>query len=213
MSIFIRNILIDLDEVSEGLMRVRTSIKDVVHDIVLTLFVKFPEYIIEEVELDMKEAPEKNCPLFKELIGEIRGMTIGKGFNSEIRKIFRGKTGCPTVTGLLTIAAPLVINISWFIERKKRGLSDEQYLVLKKKVMKDKCIAFSSTMDNYNNAEVTGGEMAIQRDCENCPSLDENGNIRGNILLKLQSLAGRYNIPQEAIKDIKDDIEKITNDR
>ena len=69
MAIFIRNILIDLDEVEENLMRVTAHMKDVVHDITVSLFVSIPDYRIEDVTLEMKEAPEKNCQKLKEVIG------------------------------------------------------------------------------------------------------------------------------------------------
>ncbi|RMF94642.1 MAG: DUF2889 domain-containing protein [Candidatus Schekmanbacteria bacterium] len=208
MAIFVRNILIDLDEVSPGLMRVSASMKDVVHDIRLTLFATFPEYEIKDVDLQMNETPEKNCPLFKELIGRIRGLKIGRGFNSQIRKLFRGAEGCPTVTGLLTVAAPLVINISWFIEKRKLGLSDSEYLDLKRKMMKDKCIAFSS-MNSEIDEEVTNGERAIYRDCNKCPSADIGNEAIRKVILKLETIAEKYKIPQQSIDDIKDDIKDL----
>ncbi len=213
MSIFVRNILIDLDEIREGVMRVRASIKDVVHDITLILFVTFPQFEIIDVELEMNETPEKTCPLFKELLGEIKGMTIGKGFNSQIRKIFRGKTGCPTVTGLLTVAAPLAINISWFIERKKRGLSDDEYLRLKRKMMKDKCIAFSSDSQDYEDISVTSGEKAIQRDCENCVSPGKNDSQKDKVVSAIENMGVKYKIPEKVLNDIIGDISLLVEDK
>ena len=169
MAIFIRNILIDLDEVEENLMRVTAHMKDVVHDITVSLFVSIPDYRIEDVTLEMKEAPEKNCQKLKEVIGEIKGLKIEPGFNTKVKRILSGKKGCVNVLGLLTVAAPLAINISWFINRKRMSISDGEYQRMKQKDMLDKCIAFSSENLDTSKLALSTGEVAIERECSSIP--------------------------------------------
>ena len=169
MAIFIRNILIDLDEVEENLMRVTAHMKDVVHDISVSLFVSIAEYRIEDVTLDMKEVPEKNCRKLKEVISEIKGLKIEPGFNTKIKRILSGKKGCVNVLGLLTVAAPLVVNISWFIKRKRMNISDKKYQQMKRKDMLDKCIAFSSGNLDTSKLALSTGENAIERECHVIP--------------------------------------------
>ena len=100
---------------------------------------------------------------------EIKGLKIEPGFNTKVKRILSGKKGCVNVLGLLTVAAPLAINISWFINRKRMSISDGEYQRMKQKDMLDKCIAFSSENLDTSKLVLSTGEVAIERECSSIP--------------------------------------------
>ncbi|MBI5374388.1 MAG: DUF2889 domain-containing protein [Candidatus Schekmanbacteria bacterium] len=210
MSIFIRNILIDLDEAQENVMRVSAHMKDVVHDIRVSLFVSLPDYTIIDVSLEMRETPEKACQKLNDVIGSIKGIKIEAGFNTKIKRLLSGKTGCTNVLSLLTVAAPLVINISWFLYRKKNKMSDEEYQKMKRADMIDKCIAFSETSDaEAARTSLSSGEEAIVRDCARCSSVTKGDNIKKRLTNNIMSLSKLFDIPEATVEELIKDVELL----
>lgn len=212
MSIFIRNILIDLDEAEENVMRVSAHMKDVVHDIRVSLFVSLPDYTIKDVELEMRETPEKACQKLNDVIGSIKGLKIEPGFNTKIKRLLSGKTGCTNVLSLLTVAAPLVINISWFLYRKKTKMSDEEYQKMKRADMLDKCIAFSEPSDidaQPLRTSLSSGEEAIVRDCARCSSVTKGDNIKKRLTNNIMSLSRLFEIPEATVEELIKDVELL----
>jgi len=212
MSIFIRNILIDLDEAQENVMRVSAHMKDVVHDIRVSLFVSLPDYTIIDVSLEMRETPEKACQKLNDVIGSIKGIKIEAGFNTKIKRLLSGKTGCTNVLSLLTVAAPLVINISWFLYRKKTKMSDVDYQKMKRADMIDKCIAFSESSDidaESLRTSLSSGEEAIVRDCARCSSVTKGDNIKKRLTNNIMSLSRIFDIPEATVEELIKDVELL----
>ncbi len=79
------------------------------HHMVVRMLVDSYSFIIKEIETEMPEAPEEECPETMKSLDKIKGMTISSGFSEAVRKKLKSTNGCSHFTALLLAMAPAAL--------------------------------------------------------------------------------------------------------
>jgi hypothetical protein len=79
------------------------------HNMKITLLVDSKSLSIKEVEVDMPEVPEDECPEASKSIHQIKGLNIARGFTMKVKKMLGGTRGCSHLTTLLLMMAPAAL--------------------------------------------------------------------------------------------------------
>ncbi|MDO8674181.1 MAG: DUF2889 domain-containing protein [Dehalococcoidia bacterium] len=125
MTIFSRNIAVDIDEGTEGTLLVKSRMVDRFHDISVLLTVSNPGFTILDVEVEMAVAPDEGCNLVYPLAKKLVGLSIAGGFNRRVVSILAGANGCSNVLNMVLVAAPLAINAAQLLANGgKKGSSN-----------------------------------------------------------------------------------------
>jgi hypothetical protein len=147
-NLFKRDISTQFDLIEENLLRVRTSLQDVFHDILVILDVSLPNYVIESAKIDMNRVPSDRCFQVCPRASELVGLRVSKGFYNRLRRLFGGANGCVNVYQMLSVSAPLAINVSWYVYRDRGDVDDEGVQQLVERDMAGKCIAYPARPDS-----------------------------------------------------------------
>ncbi|MBS3947684.1 MAG: DUF2889 domain-containing protein [Dethiobacter sp.] len=126
MSLFNRRIEIDINPHGDGMFRLVTSLSDVYHDIILTLFIAGQEFRIVEAQVEMKRIPHPRCREICRLANALTGLTVSPGFARQVQASLGGEDGCPNMVNLVLLTAPLVINVTVMQRLLQEELSPEQ---------------------------------------------------------------------------------------
>ncbi len=73
----------------------------IVHHIILRIEVSVPDLIIKSVNTDMQEVPHELCRDIHDIGDKLIGISLLKGFSSNINKVIGGKKGCLHLYNLL----------------------------------------------------------------------------------------------------------------
>lgn len=79
-----------------------------VHDMVIQLTVD-ENLLIHKATATTRNAPFRECPDIAPAYSQLEGLTIGKGFESRVRSLFRGPSGCTHLRELLRPLATTAI--------------------------------------------------------------------------------------------------------
>lgn len=142
MSLFRRNIEIDINPGIEGELILVTTLTDIYHDIRLTLQISSDSYKIIDASLDMKRIPHPDCPAIEAKIGLLKGAQVGPGFTKQVLTVLGGEQGCPNLTNLVMVTAPLAMNAAAVLKQQRENLTDEQMNTLWQQVLGGVCIAY-----------------------------------------------------------------------
>ncbi len=143
MSIFHRTIEIDIDVHSEGMFSLTTGLRDVYHDILLTLLISVPDYIIKDIHVDMRAIPHENCRQVYKLVRTLAGRQVGAGFTRQVLDALGGEGGCPNLINLILITAPLVINAAAVLHARQEKLTRDELDDLLQEALAGVCIGYS----------------------------------------------------------------------
>lgn len=111
----------------DGRMRVRGRLVDdkpnglcladgeplVIHDMVVDLLVRVPDFIIEDVETTMNVHPYQVCTDILVDYQQLVGLSITRGYSRKVRELFGGPGGCSHVGALLQALGPVAVQASW----------------------------------------------------------------------------------------------------
>ena len=113
------------------------------HNLKLTLRVKTPEMLIEDVEAEMIEVPREECREILPAFRNIKGLRIEQGFSSKVKKMLGGTAGCTHLVHLLLTLAPAAMQGAWTerARRKHTGLNPERLKKLSA-ILIDSCFAW-----------------------------------------------------------------------
>jgi len=110
--------------VDEGRLRIRGQVVDTkpagmyvrrdpepldVHDMVVELFVSWPEFVIDGVEVSFDTHPHRACPGIAPAYQQMVGISIARGFSRRVTELFSGSAGCTHVGALLKAMAPVAV--------------------------------------------------------------------------------------------------------
>lgn len=110
--------------VDDGRLRIRGQVVDTkpagmyvkddlepldVHDMVVELFVSWPDFVIEEVDVSFDTHPHRECPGIASAYQGLVGLSIARGFSRKVTELFSGKAGCTHVGALLKAMAPVAV--------------------------------------------------------------------------------------------------------
>lgn len=79
-----------------------------VHDMVIQLTVD-DNLLIHKATAITRKAPFRECPDIASAYSQLEGLTIGKGFEGQVRSLFRGPSGCTHLRELLRPLATTAI--------------------------------------------------------------------------------------------------------
>jgi hypothetical protein len=80
----------------------------VIHDMRITLQVRYPDLIITAVTADMASHPYSLCPDAVEPLQQLVGLSIARGFMRALNERFGRQLGCAHLTALIQAMAPVV---------------------------------------------------------------------------------------------------------
>ncbi len=89
------------------------------HDLTITMLVKVPELLIEDIESAMTAVPREDCHAMADCLDRLRGMSIEQGFTLKVRSLLSGVKGCTHLTHLLITMAPAVMQGFWAVTAQK----------------------------------------------------------------------------------------------
>ncbi|EEG76675.1 DUF2889 domain-containing protein [Dethiobacter alkaliphilus] len=142
MSLFRRNIEIDINPGTDGQLILITTLTDIYHDIRLTLQISSVTYEITEASLDMNRIPHPDCPAIEAKVTRLKGAQVGPGFTKQVLSVLGGEKGCPNLTNLVMLSAPLAMNAAAVLKQKEENLSEAEMDALWQKVLGGVCVAY-----------------------------------------------------------------------
>lgn len=142
MSLFHRVIDIDINTLGDGLFKLVTNLTDMFHHIVLEMLVSAPDFIIEDVVVEMKRIPHPNCRKIYSVARSLRGLQIGPGFTKQVLGLLGGEEGCPNMVNLVLLTAPLAINAAAVLRQKQENLTQQELDGLWQQIMGGICVAY-----------------------------------------------------------------------
>lgn len=144
MSIFSRNIAIDIEEGPDETLLVKSHMIDVFHDILVHLTVSRPGFVIQKAEIWMDRVPAGDrCREVYPLVRQLQGTSIKRGFTNRVTSLLGGGRGCPNVVNLVLVAAPLAINASWLSDAAKGRITPAEAKKVGAKSLDGVCIAYT----------------------------------------------------------------------
>ena len=153
MSLFRRTIEIDINPGAEGELILLTTLMDMYHDIRLTLHISSETYQITDVSLDMKRIPHPNCPAIEAKMHRLAGAQVGPGFTKQVLAVLGGEQGCPNLTNLVMLTAPLAMNAAAVLKQQRENLSEEEMDALWQQVLGGVCISYPKQEGEGNRNE------------------------------------------------------------
>jgi len=95
------------------------------HNLEILLLVKIPELIVEDAEVITGTLPRVDCYEINSSLESVIGLSIKRGFTSNVREKLGGVKGCTHIIHLLCTMAPSVLQGFWAISyQKKNELKD-----------------------------------------------------------------------------------------
>lgn len=144
MSVFNRNISVDIEETPDGALLVKSHMKDLYHDILVELTVARPGFVIKKADVRMGEVPGADlCREVYPLVKQLEGLSIAKGFIKKATSLLGGSKGCPNVLDLVLVGAPLAINVSWSVDVSKGIIEESEARRVMAKSLDGVCIAYT----------------------------------------------------------------------
>jgi hypothetical protein len=143
MSLFHRKIDIDINPELENRLQLVTTLRDMYHDIRLTLVIDKQDFIIHEASVEMERTPQDLCHKIKEKVASMTGVQVGPGFTRQVLSRFKGDQGCPNLANLIFITAPLAINAAAVQRQEEEQLSKEEMDSLWHDVLGGVCVAYN----------------------------------------------------------------------
>jgi hypothetical protein len=80
----------------------------VMHHMVMRLLVNCSNFMIEDIDAELKYVPQDVCNETANCLALIKGTTITRGFTSKVKKLAGGNRGCIHLVELLLAMAPAV---------------------------------------------------------------------------------------------------------
>jgi hypothetical protein len=82
--------------------------RGVVHHMAIRLLVNCSNLLIEDVDVDLISVPREVCRETIDCLAPIKGLTVTKGFTSQVKKLAGGNKGCTHLVELILAMAPAV---------------------------------------------------------------------------------------------------------
>jgi hypothetical protein len=102
-----------------------------IHHMIIRLLVKFPEFIIKEIEVEMPAYPRPQCIETKDCLMPLVGTSIGSGFTRNVKNAAGGIKGCAHLVKLVLAMAPAIIQGYWSYRSGKKESYKDSDLVEK----------------------------------------------------------------------------------
>lgn len=80
----------------------------VIHDMTVTLRVRYPDFVITEARVEMAAYPYTICPEALPPLDQLVGLSVGRGFNRAVQERFGRERGCAHLSALILAMAPVV---------------------------------------------------------------------------------------------------------
>jgi hypothetical protein len=80
----------------------------IIHDMRVTLYVRYPDLVITALTADMASHPYSLCPDAIEPLQQLVGLSVARGFTRAVNERFGRQLGCAHVTALIQAMAPVV---------------------------------------------------------------------------------------------------------
>lgn len=80
----------------------------VVHDMTVTLTVRYPDFVITRATADMATHPYTICPEVLPALDRLGGLSVARGFNRAVQERLGRERGCAHLTALILAMAPVV---------------------------------------------------------------------------------------------------------
>ncbi|MBI4591226.1 MAG: DUF2889 domain-containing protein [Candidatus Rokubacteria bacterium] len=93
----------------------------VVHDMTVTLRVRYPDFVITKASGDMATHPYTICPEAVPALEQLVGLSVARGFNRAVQERLGRERGCAHLTALVLAMAPVVKQGAGAAFRGERG--------------------------------------------------------------------------------------------
>ncbi len=80
----------------------------VIHDMTVTLRVRYPDFVITEARAGMAAYPYTICPEALPSLERLVGLSVARGFNRAVQERLGRERGCAHLTALILAMAPVV---------------------------------------------------------------------------------------------------------
>ncbi|OEH86365.1 hypothetical protein BHU72_14180 [Desulfuribacillus stibiiarsenatis] len=141
MFIFTRQKFSTVEMLDSNTLKAVTAMNDTRHEMIMEVFITYPEMTIQDIKAQMLRKPEKECEPALGNLQKIIGLTIGEGLTKSIREKIGDQNGCTHLTDMLLESAKAAIQAQFTL--KYQHLSEEHRKQEVQKVLKDNCVLFA----------------------------------------------------------------------
>lgn len=85
----------------------------IVHNIIVRMTLSLPDLTIECAEADMTTVPIEMCKEVKDVVGNLKGLCITRGFKGKVKEVLGGKKGCTHMMNLILFMSTAAIQGSY----------------------------------------------------------------------------------------------------
>jgi hypothetical protein len=147
MEIYERNINITIERVETDIIKVRTSLLDLDHNIMITMTIRISTREILDVTGEMIKVPYSKCTETLANLPNVTGLKVERGLSKQVATRIGGSSGCTHLFELVLTSARMASNaiLGIYAEGKdwtKLSISDEVYMEKVKPYLKNTCIVF-----------------------------------------------------------------------
>lgn len=133
------------------------------HDMEVIFLIKTPSMVIEDIEVSLKTVPREDCTHLSRSLDPLIGLSVTKGFTSNVRNLCGGVKGCTHLVTLLTAAGSAIIQGSMAV--MYQGKAGRSYNKAERSsqmgaYLKNSCYAWREDGEAYRKIS----EMAKEKD-------------------------------------------------
>lgn len=111
--LIVEGVLTDERRFKSHLMTGETKPPGVLHHMTIRMVIAGPELVIEDIEVEMPQAPREECQETATSLQPLVGISISAGFTNRVKKIVSGPASCSHLVGLLLAMASSAIQGYW----------------------------------------------------------------------------------------------------
>jgi hypothetical protein len=152
--IYERNINVSVSKINEELILTKASLLDLNHNIRVELAVHVPTKTIREAKAVMVKSPFKICQLTLNNMQNVVGLKIERGIHGRLVDAVGRAEGCTHMVDLTMEAVRLSANVLLGFSRqdeewRERKLTDEEFIMQVKPILKNSCLPFKDDGRNH----------------------------------------------------------------
>jgi hypothetical protein len=124
---FTRTFKVDYFRIAEHRWRAKSQLQDPVYNVVTTLDISVPDFIVQSPSVQFFNFPRKECLRASPKMKEFAGTNLRAEFRDVLRREFLGANGCDTIFNLLNLSARAFVFTYLAREVGPGGISIDQY--------------------------------------------------------------------------------------
>ena len=141
MFVFSRHKSNVVEVIDEKTLRVITTLSDTKHEMVMFVYLSYPELVVEDIESEMIRMPDGECMPAIENLKKIIGLEIGPGLKKSVVERVGDKNGCTHLTDMLVESAKAAIQARFTLKYQQLEKQDRRDALQEE--LKDNCVLYT----------------------------------------------------------------------